>query len=65
MQAPEEVDAVLYLRGKIVPQLNGEFAICGAEGANESVFEGLDSSFCGVYPWLWGSTNCSMTCCVP
>ncbi len=49
-----EVDAVLYLRGELVPQLNGELAICGAEGANEFVFEGLDSSFCSVYPMVVG-----------
>jgi hypothetical protein len=45
----------LYLRGKLVPQLNGELTICGAKGANELVFEGLDGSFWGVYPvivWL-------------
>jgi hypothetical protein len=51
---PEEVDAVLYLRGKLVAQLNRGLAICSAKGTNESVFEGLDSSFCGVYPVVVG-----------
>jgi hypothetical protein len=34
--------------------LNGKLAICGAEGANESVFEGLDSLFHGIYPVIVG-----------
>jgi hypothetical protein len=48
------VDAILHLRGKLVPQLNGELAICGAEGANESIFEGLDHSLHGVNPVVVG-----------
>jgi hypothetical protein len=34
--------------------LNEELAICGSKGANELVFQGLDGSFCGVYPVIVG-----------
>ncbi len=44
----------MHLRGELVPQLSGELAICDAEGINESVFEGLDSLFHGVYPVVVG-----------
>jgi hypothetical protein len=54
VQAPEEVDAILQLRGEFAPQLIGELAICCAEGANESIFEGLDSSFRSIYPVVVG-----------
>ncbi len=51
---PEEVGAILQLKSKLVPQINVELAICGADGANESIFEGLDSPFCGVNPVVVG-----------
>jgi hypothetical protein len=68
VQVPEEVDAILHLRGKFVPQLNRELAICGAKGTNESVFEGLDSLLCCVnlvvvglnqleHDLLWGEVS--------
>ncbi len=44
----------MHLRSKFAPQLNGELAICGAKGANDSIFEGLDSSFFGINPVVVG-----------
>ena len=46
--AAEKVACDLHLVCKVVPQLEQEVDICGAEATDEVVFESLDGSFCGV-----------------
>ena len=40
----------MLLGCKFIPQLDGELAVGYLEGANESIFEYLDGSLCGVDP---------------
>ncbi len=54
-QSAQEVDGILNLGCKFIPQLDGEVYICGAKGANELVLECLDGAFChvdAVVVWL-------------
>jgi hypothetical protein len=46
--APEEVDGVLHLGGKLVPKLDGKVHTGGAKGTNESILESLDGLFGSV-----------------
>ncbi len=46
----KEVDAILHLGCKFIPQLDGELAVGCPKCANESFFECLDGSLCGVDP---------------
>ncbi len=47
-QSAQEVDGILNLGHKFIPQLDGEVYICGAKGANEPVLESLDGVFCRI-----------------
>ena len=43
-----------YLLSKLVPELEGQFAVCTTETTDEVVFESLDGSFCGLNPIIIG-----------
>ena len=40
----------MHLGCKFIPQLDGELTVGCSEGANESIFECLDGSLCGMDP---------------
>jgi hypothetical protein len=50
----EEIDGVLDLRSKFIPQLDGKIGIGRAERANESVFERLNCPFTSVGEMIMG-----------
>jgi hypothetical protein len=65
----------LHLRCNLVPKLDGKVHVGGAKGANESIFECLDSSFSGVdvviagldkleATLLWGKVQFDCCCCL-
>jgi hypothetical protein len=71
----KEVNGVLHLRCKLVPQLDGKVHIGGAKGSNESIFECLDCPFSGVnmviarfdeleVALLWGKVQLDCFCCL-
>ena len=48
---------------QMVPQLEGEVDVGGAESTDEVVFEGLDGAFCGVDAMVVGfnKLNCTVS----
>ncbi len=56
MGAGEEVDGVLYLGSKLVPNLDGKDNVSGAKGTSESILECLDSLFGSMDMILLGLT---------
>ena len=50
MGAAKEVDAILHLGCKFIPELDGELAVSCSECANESIFECLYGLLCSVDP---------------
>jgi hypothetical protein len=50
----EEIDGVLDLRSKFIPQLDGKIGVGHAERAAESVFECLNCPFSGIDAMIMG-----------
>lgn len=60
--ASEEVASYFCMVCQMVPQLEREVDVHGAESTNEVVFEGLDGAFCGVDAMIVGfdELNCTV-----
>jgi hypothetical protein len=53
-QSVEEIDRVLDLRSKFIPQLDGKISVGCAKRADESIFERLNCPFSGVGAMIMG-----------
>jgi hypothetical protein len=53
-QSSEEIDGVLDLRSKFIPQLDGKIAVGHAKRADESIFECLNCPLSGVDAMIMG-----------
>ena len=53
-QSTEEIDGVLDLQSKFIPQLDGKIAVGHAKRADESIFECLNCPFSSVDVMIMG-----------
>jgi hypothetical protein len=57
LQSPQHDEGVLNLRGKSIPQLEGEITICCRKGCNERRLECLNCAFGGINSMIMGFNN--------